>query len=154
MNVVDRDKIWKEQLQIVIVRIIESEKSKQKKFSIKKSQKTSWNNIDHKALLVHDVKKKNCAISELFYEKVLSKSEIKNMMWNIIEYVMIEFASLKKDKKFVKIVKIIKETISSSIETSDQLITLRFEIVVFFSDFVELFVEDMIRMTICNFVVV
>ena len=154
LNVVDRDKIREKQLRIVIVRIIENEKNKQKKFSIKKSQKTSWNNVDHKALFVHDVKKKNCAIFEFFYEKILSKSEIENMMWNIIEYVIIEFALSKKDKKFVKIVKIIKKTIFSSIETNDQHMTLKSEIVVFFSNSVELFAENMIRMTTRNYVVV
>ena len=153
LNVVDRDKVREKQLRIVIARIIENEKSKQKKFSIKKFQKTSWNNVDYKALLVHDVKKKNCAIFELFYEKVLSKFEIENTIWNIIEYVMIEFASSRKNRKFVKVVKVIKETIFSSIETNDQHMTLRFEVVVFFFDSVELFVEDMIRMTTRNYVV-
>ena len=157
LNVVDRDKIRKEQLRIVIARIVERKKNKQQKFFIKTSKKTLWNNVDHKALLVHDVKKKNCAIFELFYEKALSKFEIEIMMWNIIDYVMMKFASSKKNKKIVKTIKVI-----TLIETSDQHMTLKFDLIFFFSqkqivdfeiDFVELFVENMIRKATRNYVV-
>ena len=158
LNVVDRDKIREEQLRIVTTRIVERKKNKQQKFFIKTSKKTLWNNVDHKALFVHDVKKKNCAIFELFYEKVLSKFEIKIMMWNIIDYVMMKSTSSKKNKKVVKIIKVI-----TSIETNDQHMTLKFDLIFFFFrkqivdfeiDFVELLVENIIRRTTRNYIVV
>ena len=70
---------------------------------------------------------------------------------------MMKFASSKKNKKIVKTIKVI-----TLIETSDQHMTLKFDLIFFFSqkqivdfeiDFVELFVENMIRKATRNYVV-
>ena len=84
-------------------RLISGERPGQDKYSCRRPDKSQWDNVDHCALMLYDIREANTkSVQGIFHRKNLSEHEMHIEIWALIKYQEFNSAPSRKAKRSAK----------------------------------------------------